>query len=163
MRRQVGFIQVPFMGWAAIIAGAAILVLSLAVTVQTRRLTSEKAAFNQFKGGVAALGMEAAKDAANKDTWNKLNKEKADGENRNRAAALKRDVDRVRADADRAREGFVSQLTAAARRADKAEEFGTKFERAYRELVQEVRGVGDEGTAAVIDLDSAKDWAAKIK
>lgn len=128
-----------------------------------KKLDAKVAEFNQFKGGVDALGREARKEALEKDLWNKILKEKTDEESRSRIAALKRDTDRLRADADRAREGFVSRLTAAARRANKAEEFRSEFERAYRELVQEVRAVGDDGVACMIDLDAAKGWAAKIK
>lgn len=128
-----------------------------------KKLDAETAAFNQFKGGVAALGLEAEKDRLAKDTWNKLNQEKTDEENARKLADSQRATARVRADADSARSGFVSRLAAEARRADKAEEFGAKFERAYRGLIQEVRAVGDDGVACVIDLDSAKDWASKIK
>lgn len=127
-----------------------------------KKLDAEKAAFNQFKGGVAALGHEAAARNALIALNDLKRKERADEENARRTAALAATVRGLRADADRTRGGFVSALAAAARRADKAEEFGAKFERAYRVLVQEIRAVGDDGDAAVVDLDSSKDWAVKL-
>lgn len=125
-----------------------------------KKLDKVTADFNQFKGGVAALGREAAARNAKTALNDIKRKERADEENARRTAALAAAVAKLRADADRTRGGFVSALAAAARRADKAEEFGAKFERAYRELVQEIRAVGDDGDKAVTDLDSAKEWAA---
>lgn len=114
---------------------------------------------NQFKGGVAALGQDAIVRNAKIALQDIKRTERANEENDRRIAGLAVTVRGLRADADRSRGGFLSAVGAAARSAEEAEKFRAKFERAYRALVQGVRGVGDDGDAAVIGLDGAKDWA----
>lgn len=123
------------------------------------KLDRAVAEHNQFKGGVEALGREAERRAAIAALNDLKRKERTDEENARRAADHRRLVERLRAEADRSRGGFLSAVADAARSAEEAEKFRAEFERAYRRLVQRVRAIGDEGDAAVRDLDSAKEWA----
>jgi len=122
-----------------------------------------QAEYDQFKGGVAALG-EAAKLAADKEARRtKLAKEKADEANRyvhdNNLAV----IERLRRDADGARSGGVPPAPAASGRPDLVCFDRTEYQRAYGGLVKEVRGLADEGTAATVDLDTGKAWIKSLK
>ena len=125
-----------------------------------KKLEAKTAEFERFKGAVAAIGAEAARRTALTDATNHRNKERTDEENRKRADTERRAIRRLRADADSARRSFTAQVGALTRRAETAEKFGANFDRAYRPLVDELRAIGDGGSAAVRNLDSAKDWAA---
>lgn len=157
MNRQRGFIQLPLLGWAAIAAGAAILLLGFALKVQTDRLRAVQAEYGQFKGGVEALGAAAADAAAKKEKDDRERKEKADAENLKTIAALRADVKRLR-DA-RSGSSFVPGPAAGASRPDLACFDRAELESALRRFDQELQGIVDEGSAATVDLNTAKVWA----
>lgn len=160
-------IQLPGISWVRLATYAAVVLAIYGAGVYTehgrmqKKLDKAVAAHNQFKGGVAALGQEAIARNAKIALDDLKRKERTDEENTRRARAHDALVRGLRADADRARSGFLSAVGTATRSTEEAEKFRAKFERAYRELVQEVRGVGDDGDAAVRDLDSAKDWTQR--
>jgi len=112
--------------------------------------------FSTFKGGVAALGEQAKKDAAAKAVKDKANKEKADAENKRTTDALRADVERLRDERDRARGSFVPAAPAGARRPDLACFDRAELESAIRGLVTDVRSLVDEGSQATVDLNTAK-------
>jgi hypothetical protein len=156
---QRGFIQLPMMAWGAIAAGAVILSLTGAVYIQTIRLDNCKADHAKFVGGVEALGMEAAKDAANKDLWSKLNKEKADAENAKTHADDRATIKRLR-DANPSG-SFVPQAPAGSSRPDLACFDRAEYQRTDGIFTEGARGLSDEGTAATVDLNTAKAWAQR--
>lgn len=125
-----------------------------------KKLDKVTAEYNQFKGGVAALGAAAKTAAAKKALEDVKAKERAD-ENRARIAAdNRRAIDRMRADADRARGRGLpaapagSGCPAALVCYDRA-----ALERADRERRDAIRKLADEGTAVEIDHREAVKWA----
>lgn len=129
-----------------------------------KKLDAKTSEFDQFKGGVAAIGAEAARRTALTDATNHRNKERTDEENRKRAAALTAATARLRHERDDARSRVLSE---AGRTPgcpdgqvclDRAE-----FGRAYGELLRGVRAVVDEGDKVRVDLESARDWARGLQ
>lgn len=156
---QRGFFQLSLAAWVAIGVGAVVLVLGVAVKVQTQRLEAVKKEYATFKGGAAALGEQAKAAAARQALHDLKNKERTDDENARRIADFRAAIAQLRDERDRARGGFVSAATSCPASPDAAAEFRAEYQRAYGALVAGLRGLGDEGSKAVIDLDSAKAWA----
>lgn len=117
-----------------------------------------KTKYDTFEGGVAALGEAAKKVAAKKAADDAKLKIEADNENKRTVANLRSTVARLRADADRARGSYVPFASAGAARPDLACFDRAALESAIRELIAEVRGFVDEGSAATVDLNTAKIW-----
>jgi hypothetical protein len=157
MKRQGGFIELSAMAWGAIAAGVLILLLSIGLKVQTDRLRAVTAEYGQFKGGVEALGLAAEHEKAAKEKSDKEKKEKADAEHTQTIAALNADIKRLRV--ERARRSFVPGAATSAGRPGIACFDATELESAIRGLDQEVRGLVDQGSAAIVDLNTAKRWA----
>ena len=159
--RQRGF---ALMGYVYAAVGVAVLALSGALWWQTERLAACRDEFSQFKGGVAALGMAAAKDAAEKDMWNKLTKDKADAENAKTHATDRDTIKRLR-DANDAGRSAVPAAPAGSSRPDLACFDRAEYQRAdgvaTQRLLEGARGLADEGTASTVDLNTAKGWAQK--
>lgn len=120
--------------------------------------------FAEFRGGVAALGEAAIRQRAITEAANIRNKERADEENRKRTAAVAAAIRGLRNERDDARRRFLSQAPAGSVCPDGQVCFErADFERAYGELVDEIRALADEGTAVTIDLDTAKVWARDVR
>lgn len=119
--------------------------------------------YDTFKGGVAALGEQAKKDAEKKAADDAKLKKRIDDENKRTVANLRADIARLRDQADRARGSFVPPALAGTARPDLACFDRAALESTLRELVAEVRGLVDEGTAATINLNTAKAWNAERK
>lgn len=119
-----------------------------------------QASFDTFKGGVAALGEQAKKDAADKAANDVKLKARTDDENKRTVADLRATVARLRLEADRARGSFVPPASTGASRPDLACFDRAALESAIRELVTEVRRLVDEGSQATLDLNAAKLWSA---
>lgn len=117
-----------------------------------------QANYDTFKGGVAALGEKAKADAAKKAADDAKLKARIDDENKRDVAGLRAAVARLRLEADRARGSYVPPADTGARRPDLACFDRAALESAVRELVAEVRGLVDEGSAATLDLNAAKLW-----
>lgn len=125
-----------------------------------KKLDAEVAKYNQFVGGVAALGVAAERTAALADATNARNKERADEENRKRTAAVNATIRSLRAARDDARRRLLSAAPAGSKCPDGQACFdGADFERAYGKLVGELRAIADEGTQVTTDLNTAKRWA----
>lgn len=155
--KQRGF---ALMGYAVLAAVVVIGALGISLKVQTSRLESVKAEYAQFKGGVEALGKAAEAATKAKEAADNERKVKADAENKATAAANARTISELRHQRDSARSGFLSSTPSNSRCPDKQTCFDSAdLQRAYGDLVKEVRGLADEGTAVTIDLDTAKRWA----
>lgn len=115
--------------------------------------------YSKFKGGVEAIGVQAQADTKAKEAKDKTRKETADHENLRTIADLNSAITRLRDDADRTRGGFVPGAPAGSSRADLACFDRPALESAVRDLVVEVRGQADKGTAATVDLNTARKWA----
>jgi hypothetical protein len=154
--------MVPLKWW-----GIAALVLALGV--QTLRLDFAQSDLRETKSAHAAYAAQVSADnmalkvaVSKREADEAVKKEKADAENVRTVSVLAGHLDRMRRERDDARANFLPPASASAGSKcpdgqvclDRAEYLG-----AYRELVQEVRGAGDEGTSAVTDLDTAKKWA----
>lgn len=163
--------------WIWILIG----VLVLAVGVQTKRVGRAKAetakvqaAFDQFKGGVEALGREAERKAAAQKAADEKRKRDADAENKQahevlnadnaRLAALR---DRLRRERDAARGRLVPAAPAGSRCADGQACFErAELEAALQRHRERVRGLSDraaglaqEGSEIEADLNTARKWA----
>lgn len=125
-----------------------------------QKLESE---YNQFKGGVAALGEAAKVENAKIALADLKAKERADEENKRQHTADIDTILRLRRAADSARGSFVPPAPAGTKCPDGQACFdGPELERALRGLVEEVRGLVDEGTSVATDLNTAKRWAQKL-
>ncbi len=127
--------------------------------VMKPQLDKVTAEYNQFKGGVAAAAEASRQAAVAQALRDHKRKERLDAENAARADLDRNRIAGLRRDADSARSGFLSAVAGEARSAAEAAQFRSKFERAYRTLVDRLRAVGDDGDAAVRDLDTAKEFA----
>ena len=153
MTMQKGFIFPSlyiYLGLGLIVLG-----LSTAVYVQSSRLESCKAEYRAFVSETERLGKEAEIKVKQIEAENKLKKEKADAE-LNKLRLDNAEFKRLRDNAGSRRlpEAPANSRNPALSCFDRAE-----LERAYGELVKELRGIADEGTEATIGLDTVKRWA----
>lgn len=160
MIRLIGMItnNPMLLAWIALGAFAAGVITggSTAWTVQGWRLDKEKVEHKAFVEKVAAIGEQAKKDKDRIEAENKLNKEKTDANHKRTTAALRTDIARLRNNAS------GSGLSAPAASSGSPETTcldRAKFDAALRRLDQGVLGIVESGSQAVIDLDSAKEWA----
>ncbi len=116
-------------------------------------------AYSTFKADVEAKGVIAQREADKRVAAEKSAKEKADAENAKSIAALHNDVARMRRERDSARRSLVPAAASQASSPDRACFDRTKLESALRSYRDAVRGLVDEGSDAVIDLNTAKAWA----
>jgi len=147
----------PPAGYAAIAAIMVIAAMGVAIKIEASRYERLKQEYVVFKAGIEALGLAAKKAAAEKEAADL--KRKADTDALHQAA-----VDNLNADIRRLRSrnpspGFVSAATSCPGGAAGAAEFRAEYQRSYGALVTGLRGLGDEGSKAVIDLDAVKRWA----
>lgn len=160
--RQRGFIQLSVMAWAAIAAGVVIVALGIAVKVQTSRLDSVKAEYAQFKATTEAIGKAAELAKKKQEADDKERKGKADAEN----AKTKRDLaglyDAYRSLRDqRSRSGFVPQAAPGSASPATASFDRGALDNALRGFDKGVAGLLREGDEAIVDLNSAKEWARR--
>ena len=141
--------------------GVIILVLGAAVTIQTKRLDSLRMEYAEFKAGVEVLGKAAEKAAKEKEAKDKLAKETADAENARTTANLHAAIAKLRA--QRTSSSFLPAPAPTTGSLDRAAFDRAELERAIRTLDSEVQGIVAEGDKAVIDLNTAKGWAATLK
>lgn len=116
--------------------------------------------FDEFKGAIAKAGQVAETARVAKEAADRLSKEKADAQN----LTLKRDLADTRKRLRDARAGaggsLLPQPSPGAASPDLVTFDRALLERALREFTDEVEGLIAEGAEAVIDLDSARRWAA---
>ncbi len=121
--------------------------------------TEEKAVYDQFVAKVEAQGEQAKAEAKKKTDEDKLNKDNADESNRKTVASLVSTINSLRA--QRPAGGNVPPVPAGSKRPDLICFDREAYKSAYGGLVKDVRGLADEGTAATINLDTAKSWAQR--
>ena len=137
--------------------GVVMLVLGLAVWVQTERLDAVKAEYAGFVAKAEAIGREQEAAAKIKDAENKAKQEKANAENARTKSALTIALNSVRN--TRPSGSFVPAAAPGAVRPDLACYDRAEYSGATGRLVEGLRGLADESTAATIDLNTAKTWA----
>lgn len=115
--------------------------------------------FATFKAQVVAAGEAQEKRTAAISAHDELLKEEADHDHEAALTKLRADVASLRA--RRPDLGILPPATAGAGRADVACFDRGALESALRALVADVRGFVDEGSEAVVDLNSAKLWASE--
>lgn len=141
--------------------------LLAALGIQTWRLgnaedalESVQTAYSEYRGGVKALGEAAAKRAALQALRDLQDKERADDEAKRNTDRFTADIGRLRQQLDNARRSTVPPAPTGSKCPDGQACFDrADLERALGKLLADVRGLADEGSKVVIDLDSAKRWA----
>lgn len=116
-----------------------------------------RAEYSEFRREVAIAAQAAAEQALKKTIADQKRKEEADADNLRLRGDLDLLTKRLR-DA-RASSNFVPAAPSCPDRPDSAAFDRTLLERALRTLDSEVQGLVDEGSRAVIDLDTARRWA----
>ena len=130
------------------------------------RLKALQAEYDQFRGGVEALGRAAIERRQKQERADQLAKEKADRENSRAVADFKRTIDGLRLAADSSRRGELPSPPAGSSRPDLICLDRAEYQREdgilTQRLLQGARGLADEGSKATIDLNSGKDWVSKV-
>lgn len=115
--------------------------------------------YNQFKGGVAALGHAAEIAVAKQKLADIKAKERADEERKTRTARVGADVKRVR-DANDAGSGRVYTAPAGSGCPETQVCFDAgEFRAASGKRREGIRGLATEGAQIEIDLNVAREWA----
>ena len=140
-----------YIGVALLVAG-----LGAAVKGQTSRLDTVRQEYAEFRAEVRAMGEAAQKAADTQKAADKLKKERADAYNKKVVADLNTTVKRLRD--ERAGSDFLPPTPAGSRSPETAAFNRPLLERAIRDFDKGVQGLVDEGSKAVIDLNTAKDW-----
>lgn len=127
---------------------------------QGARLDASAAKYDLFVAQVKAVGEWAEVEAKRiEDEHNQL-KKVADNENKLALATLRTDIKRMRN--ERPSSGFVPAAPSGSVRPDLACYDRTEFVSAIGRLVDGVRGITDEGSAATVNLTTVKAWAQGI-
>lgn len=130
-------------------------------TVQGLRLDAVQSRFDGFVATTRAEGEAAEAAKAKQIAADKLNKEQADHENARTLANLRANLERVRN--ANSRISFVPAPGAATLRPERACFDRGELEHALRGFADRAQGISDEGSKAVIDLNTAKIWATGKK
>ena len=126
------------------------------VTMRTQRDIA-RAEYSDFRREIAKAAQLAAEHALKKSIEDMQRKEKADVENLRSRTALDAATRKLRG--SRASSSFVPPAPSCPSRPESACLDRAILERAIRTLDSEVQSLVDEGSRAVIDLDTAKNWA----
>lgn len=152
---QRGIISIT--SWVILGLGAAVLVEGIVVKVQTSRLASKTAQYDQYKGGVEALGRAAQIAAAKANLAAMKNKERVDEETKRVAAVAAGDARRLRDSV--AGRSAVPGPGPGTERPDLACFDRTELDAAVGDFQREAAEIAIEGAAAVTGLNLAKSWA----
>jgi hypothetical protein len=114
--------------------------------------------FDKFKADLAKASAQAELIRKGQEYVDAQRKSEADNRGARELDKLRADNKRLR-DQARARGPVLPPAAPGAKHPERAPIDRAEFERAYRELAEEVRGVGEEGDKARIGLDTAKRWA----
>lgn len=120
-----------------------------------------KTQYDQFMGGIKAIGKAAQDRAAAQQKADLAKKEQADAENARTHAADAVTIASLRRQRDSARGSNVPAAAPGSSRPDLACFDRAALESALGGLLAEIRGLADEGTAATVDLNTAREWAKK--
>ena len=129
-------------------------------TVQGWRLEAVRAEYASFIAITKAEGEAAQKAAAIRVAADKQRKEEADHENADALATLAGTIKRLR-DANDARRRIVPAAAPAGRRPDLACFDRAELESAIGGFLAEARSLVDQGSEAVVNLNTAKTWAQR--
>ena len=143
---------------AAIAVACALAGAAGAWTIQGWRMDALQARFDGFVAQTKIIGEQAQKEADAIKTADEKRKEVADHENKSTRNALLADIKRLRDSS--ARSGNLSSPTPSTGSPDKTCFDPAKLDLALRNLDQGILGIVESGSEAVIDLDTAKAWAA---
>jgi len=130
------------------------------ITYLKGELAAARHALAELKTEVESLGREAKIRNDGLMKAHKAAVEVADAKHLRDLALLSAELNRLRDEGDRARGSFVPPAASGAGRADLACFDRPQLELAIRGLVADVRGLVDEGSQAVVELNIAKVWAA---
>jgi len=139
--------------WEAVVF-AALLAFAGAMYVQRNAIKTEYA---EYRTHVAQAAQAAAEQSLKKTIADEKRREESDVENLRLRTALDATTRKLR-DA-RANSNFVPAAASCPERPSSAAFDRALLERALRDFDSEVQGLVDEGSRAVIDLDTAKRWA----
>jgi hypothetical protein len=151
-----GFIQLSFLGWAAVGGFLLILGLSVALKVQSARLEAVQAEYGAFKTEVKRLGEEQEKKTKEQIARDIKEKERRDADYKSRIARLERDNERLR---DSSGREFVPSSGSGSTNPDRACFSRGQLDTAIRAFVDGVSGIVEEGARGIAGLDTAKEWA----
>lgn len=130
------------------------------------KLRALQSDFDQFRGGVEALGKAAIERQKATELANQRQKEQADARNKLDSDKLRSDLARLRLAADSSRRGELPSAPAGSSRPDLLCLDRAEYQREdgilTQRLLQGARGLADEGSKATIDLNSGKDWVSKV-
>lgn len=127
---------------------------------QGARLDASVAKYDLFVEQVKSVGELAEAEATRIEDEHKQLKKDTDNENKLALDTLRADIKRMRN--DRSGGSFVPAAPAGSSRPDLACYDRTKLIGATGRLIDGVRGLVDEGSAATINLNTAKAWARGI-
>lgn len=138
----------------------AILVLSLGLMVQTKRLDSLQKEYGNFVVSTQVQGDATKKLAEASNKANKLNRDKVNAENKNLKSSIAIVLNSLRT--QHSASSFVPGISEGSKRPDLLCFDRAEYIRADGEFTTAARRLSDEGTEATIDLNSAKTWALNI-
>lgn len=124
--------------------------------LETAKVQSD---FDKFKADTAKAGEVAQAKASDQTKADKLAKDQADADHARTVAALNLTIDGLRK--QRPPGSFVPAAPAGASRPDLICFDRAAYSAADGDFTAGARGLADEGTAATIDLDTAKRWAQR--
>lgn len=153
------------MPWLALLkspwtyVAAAFIALGIYAGILKLELGSVRTEYAEFKTKVVTAAVAAAEQALKKTIADEQDKEKSDAENSKTTRDLRAAIERLR----RARPdgGFVPPAAPGAASPERAAFDRAELERAIRSLDSGVQGLVDEGSKAVTDLNTAKEWARR--
>ncbi len=143
--------------WKQIALAVAFGLLAAYAGLQRVEKDAIRAEYAEYRTKVAEAARAAAAAALQRTIADEKRKEEADEENLRLRTALAATTRKLR-DA-RAASSFVPPSAPGASRPEVAAFDRAELERALRELDQEIQGLIDEGDQAVIDLNTARNWA----
>jgi len=152
----------------------ALLASGVGLKVQTSRIATAKAEtvkvqaqYDLFVEKARVLGEQQAEEAKRRDEANKVLMEQADEENKRQHAADIATILRLRRAAANPSSGTLPSAPTGSSRPDlicfDRAEYQREDGNALGILFAGARALADEGTAATIDLNSAKKWAKGLK
>lgn len=148
---------------AAVGAGAAWKVQGMRLDAANGRTATVQAAFDTFTAKTAAEGKIAQAKAESEKKTNQLAKDKAD-ETRTKLLATNADLSKqLRDSRARANGSGLHAPTPNPGSLGRTCFDPTKLSDALRQLDEGFFGIAEECSKAVIDLDSAKNWASELK
>lgn len=141
---------------AALILGL-LLGFSAAWKWQSSRVDAITAEYKGFIEAAQALGDAAQKEAAEREARDKVNKTKADNENKLTLDTLRADIKRLRN--ARASSNYLPSAAPGASHPELACFDRAELESAVQRFDDEVTAIVSEGDEARVNLDTARQWA----